>query len=160
MNAGKKLVNSIVKAVKETIVKISFVATTIVIFAAKNPDIAQAIILPAASRGLKRTWKSFSKSFLSKKAAKKAALRDAGIGKHGQSTQINDIYLNEGSRHPFKGTKQIRQGWVGEKGHEVFYDEWGHKEEPFDMPHFNVYFKDERTGHYYYRSRWDPNNNK
>lgn len=137
-------------------VKISFVATTIVIFAAKNPDIAQAIILPAASRGLKRTSKSFSKSFPSKKAA----LRYAGIGKHGQSTQINDIYLNEGSRHPFKGTKQIRQGWAGEKGHEVFYDEWGHKEEPFDMSHFNVYFKDERTGHYYYPSSWDPNNNR
>ncbi|MCM0649718.1 RHS repeat-associated core domain-containing protein [Clostridium swellfunianum] len=160
LDAGKKLVNSVVETIKETVIKVSFAITTMIIVAAKDPDIAQAIIIPAASRGLNKVSKSFSKTFPSQKSAKKAAFRDAGIGKHGKSTPIIDVKRNVGSRHPYQGTEQIRQGWFGEKGHEVFHDVWGHKEDPFDMPHFNVYFKDGRKGHYYYPSSWDPKNNR
>ncbi|MDF2884612.1 MAG: wapA2 [Clostridiaceae bacterium] len=167
LNSAKKLVKNVVENVKKVVARTAVILTAIVFTIIRNPNIAQAIIVPAASRKLintsrsiSKTSKSFSKSYPSQKAAQKAAFRDAGIGKHGKSTPINNVHFNKGSRQPFEGTKQVRPGWVGEKGHEVFLDKWGHKEEPFDMPHFNVYFKDGRTGHYYYPSSWDPKNNR
>ncbi|MCF2946471.1 polymorphic toxin-type HINT domain-containing protein, partial [Paenibacillus tarimensis] len=96
--------------------------------------------------------------FPTERAAKRAAYRDAGIGKHGKRKPVHE-QLNPGSRHPHKSSNQTRDAWLSEKGHKVAHDRYGHKD-PFDTPHFNVYFKDGRNYHYYYPSSYNPSRNK
>ncbi|WP_341963521.1 DNRLRE domain-containing protein (plasmid) [Planococcus maritimus] len=98
----------------------------------------------------------------SKRAAKRAAFRDAGIGKHGSFKRKN-ITLNKGSRHPHGPSSQVRKQWVSSKGHVVAHDRYGHLKGEGGKtvgPHFNVYFKDGRNKHYYYKSKHDPRTNK
>lgn len=102
--------------------------------------------------------KTVDKYFPSERAARRAAYRDAGIGKHGGKTPL-DEYLNSGSKHPYGGNKQSRNSWLSEKGNKVAHDKYGHKSNPTAKPHYNVYFKDGRDYHYYYPTDYDPSIN-
>jgi hypothetical protein len=99
------------------------------------------------------------KFYNSERAARRAAFRDAGIGKHGGCEYVPREF-NEGSRHAYKGTKQVRQRWKSiDTGKVVAHDRYGHKSNPFAGPHYNVYSRHGST-HYYYPSRHNPLTNR
>lgn len=101
------------------------------------------------------------KYFPSKRAARRAAFREAGIGKHGQSKYISGKYLNKGSRHPFKGSKQIRHTWKSPRtGRRIVHDKWGHNGNTFAHSHYGMYDIDGSEIRYYYPTRWNPLNNR
>jgi RHS repeat-associated protein len=95
-----------------------------------------------------------SKIFPSESAARRAAFRNSGIGKHGGSDYIPETF-SEGSGHPFKGTQQERPVWKSkDTGFSVAHDMYGHKD--FNVPpHYNMYDLEGNSYHYFYPSSYD-----
>jgi hypothetical protein len=95
----------------------------------------------------------------SQRAARRAANRDAGIGKHGRSEPLADDEFRAGSR-PAVGGPGTRKSWTNpDNGAVVHHDPWGHRDGAIP-PHYGVEAPGRPTRHHTYPSDHDPRTNR
>jgi len=97
----------------------------------------------------------------SKRAARYAAQRDAGMGIHGDIIRTTEDF-REGSRpRGAAGDRHIMES--SRTGIKVHHDPYGHKYSQTDLigPHYGVDYPDDRsTMHHLYPSNHDPSTNR
>jgi RHS repeat-associated protein len=101
----------------------------------------------------------------SERAARRAAMREAGIGKHGPRV-VAQVPEREGSQAPHgeRGMRTEIRDPTNPNAPTVHHDPWGHhypdKKEVIP-PHWGVDYKDDRpTTHHVYPSTHDPRTNR
>ncbi len=94
------------------------------------------------------------KFYETERAARRAAFRDAGIGKNGARIASEEEF-KVGSRNS-RGKTEPRKVWKSpDTKKTVAHDKYGHKN-PLQSPHYNVYDTTGRSTHYYYPSKYLP----
>ena len=93
------------------------------------------------------------------KAARRAAYRHAGMGKHGGRVQLPNQRLKKGSQSPI-GEPGVRTEVRSTRtGKVVHYDPYGHKKDNVP-PHYGVNISESKTTHHIYPSTHNPQNNR
>ncbi|WP_081752883.1 polymorphic toxin-type HINT domain-containing protein [Kallotenue papyrolyticum] len=99
----------------------------------------------------------------SKRAARRAAEREAGMGKHGSREVLEPEEFNPGSRPPSGDPGKRQRVRSPETGRIVHHDPWGHKwpDGSTIPPHYGVdYPRSRPTTHHTYPSKHDPRKNR
>jgi hypothetical protein len=98
----------------------------------------------------------------SKRAARRAAEKDAGMGKHGGREQLPDKELRKGSRSPQGEPGARTEVKSADTGEVVHHDPYGTRYDDGDVtpPHYGVDKADGSSVHHTYPSDHDPTQNR